>query len=97
MLRKYIFFFLVIESKTLQGDKGEHSFNAPGTFIIENTTVEFQKPTDREILKIQGPLGADFIIKVGCMCLCSLNQDIWSSFIWKGKESEGVQPWSEWL
>ncbi|KYO21121.1 ADAMTS-like protein 1 [Alligator mississippiensis] len=54
---------LVIESKTLQGDKGEHSFNAPGTFIIENTTVEFQKPTDREILKIQGPLGADFIIK----------------------------------
>lgn len=57
---------LVIESKTLQGDKGEHSFNAPGTFVIENTTVEFQKSTDREIIKIQGPLGADFIIKVGC-------------------------------
>ncbi|XP_074901238.1 ADAMTS-like protein 3 isoform X1 [Buteo buteo] len=54
---------LVIESKTLQGDKGEHSFNAPGTFVIENTTVEFQKNTDREIVKIQGPLGADFIIK----------------------------------
>lgn len=58
---------LVIESKTLQGDKGEHSFDAPGTFIIENTTVEFQKSTDREIIKIQGPLGADFIIKVGCV------------------------------
>ncbi|KFV94547.1 ADAMTS-like 3, partial [Eurypyga helias] len=56
---------LVVESKTLQGDKGEHSFNAPGTFVIENTTVEFQKSTDREIIKIQGPLGADFIIKVG--------------------------------
>ncbi|XP_026712235.1 ADAMTS-like protein 3 isoform X1 [Athene cunicularia] len=54
---------LVIESKTLQGDKGEHSFNAPGTFVIENTTVEFQKSTDREIIKVQGPLGADFIIK----------------------------------
>ncbi|NXB92812.1 ATL3 protein, partial [Vidua chalybeata] len=54
---------LVIESKTLQGEKGEHSFNAPGTFVIENTTVEFQKSTDREIIKIQGPLGADFIIK----------------------------------
>ncbi|XP_013812745.2 ADAMTS-like protein 3 [Apteryx mantelli] len=54
---------LVIESKTLQGDKGEHSFNAPGTFVIENTTVEFQKSADREIIKIQGPLGADFIIK----------------------------------
>jgi len=58
---------LVIESKTLQGDKGEHSFNGPGTFVIENTTVEFQKSTDREIIKIQGPLGADFIIKVGCV------------------------------
>uniref|UniRef100_A0A8C9U8H2 ADAMTS like 3 n=1 Tax=Serinus canaria TaxID=9135 RepID=A0A8C9U8H2_SERCA len=54
---------LVIESKTLQGEKGEHSFNAPGTFLIENTTVEFQKSTDREIIKIQGPLGADFIVK----------------------------------
>lgn len=58
---------LVIESKTLQGEKGEHSFSAPGTFVIENTTVEFQKSTDREIIKIQGPLGADFIIKVGCV------------------------------
>uniref|UniRef100_A0A8C3M1R4 ADAMTS like 3 n=1 Tax=Chrysolophus pictus TaxID=9089 RepID=A0A8C3M1R4_CHRPC len=54
---------LVIESKTLQGDKGEHSFDKPGTFVVENTTVEFQKTTDREIIKIQGPLGADFIIK----------------------------------
>lgn len=58
---------LVIESKTLQGEKGEHSFNAPGTFVVENTTLEFQKSTDREIIKIQGPLGADFIIKVGCV------------------------------
>lgn len=58
---------LVIESKTLQGEKGEHTFNAPGTFVIENTTVEFQKSTDRETIKIQGPLGADFIIKVGCV------------------------------
>ncbi|XP_066491516.1 ADAMTS-like protein 3 [Tiliqua scincoides] len=54
---------LVIESKTLQGDSGEHSFSAPGTFVIENTTVEFQKGSDRETIKIQGPLGADFIIK----------------------------------
>ncbi|XP_008163635.2 ADAMTS-like protein 3 isoform X1 [Chrysemys picta bellii] len=53
----------VIESKTLQGDQGEHSFNVPGIFVIENTTVEFQKSSDRETIKIQGPLGADFIIK----------------------------------
>ncbi|XP_030045487.1 ADAMTS-like protein 3 isoform X1 [Microcaecilia unicolor] len=51
------------ESKTLQGEKGEHSFSAPGVFVVENTTVEFQKSPDREILKIPGPLGADFIIK----------------------------------
>lgn len=61
---------LVIESKTLQGEKGEHSFDAPGTFVIENTTVEFQKSTDREIIKIQGPLGADFIMKVRCVYVC---------------------------
>ncbi|XP_054858272.1 ADAMTS-like protein 3 [Eublepharis macularius] len=54
---------LVIESKTLQGDVGEHSFDAPGMFIVENTTVEFQKGSERETIKIQGPLGADFIIK----------------------------------
>uniref|UniRef100_A0A8C8SUX3 ADAMTS like 3 n=1 Tax=Pelusios castaneus TaxID=367368 RepID=A0A8C8SUX3_9SAUR len=54
---------LVIESKTLQGDQGEHNFNIPGIFVVENTTVEFQKSSDRETIKIQGPLGADFIIK----------------------------------
>ncbi|XP_053127864.1 ADAMTS-like protein 3 isoform X3 [Hemicordylus capensis] len=54
---------LVIESKTLQGDSGEHSFSGPGTFVIDNTTVEFQKGAERETIKIQGPLGADFIIK----------------------------------
>lgn len=67
----------VIESKTLQGDSGEHSFGAPGTFVIENTTVEFQKGAERETIKIPGPLGADFIIKVRCCLprLCSLK--IW--------------------
>ncbi|KAH0620007.1 hypothetical protein JD844_014500 [Phrynosoma platyrhinos] len=53
----------VIESKTLHGDSGEHSFGTPGIFIIENTTVEFQKGSERETIKIPGPLGADFIIK----------------------------------
>uniref|UniRef100_A0A8D0L1A5 ADAMTS like 3 n=1 Tax=Sphenodon punctatus TaxID=8508 RepID=A0A8D0L1A5_SPHPU len=54
---------LVIESKTLQGDSGEHSFNISGTYVIENTTVEFLKGSDRKTIKIQGPLEADFIIK----------------------------------
>ncbi|KAM4747336.1 ADAMTS-like protein 3 [Rhinophrynus dorsalis] len=52
-----------IESKTLQGESGEHSFTTTGTYLIENTTVEFQKGSERETLKIPGPLRADFIIK----------------------------------
>uniref|UniRef100_H0X6X6 ADAMTS like 3 n=1 Tax=Otolemur garnettii TaxID=30611 RepID=H0X6X6_OTOGA len=54
---------LFIESKTLQGSKGEHSFNNAGVFVIENTTVEFQKGSERQTFKIPGPLTADFIFK----------------------------------
>ncbi|XP_072420890.1 ADAMTS-like protein 3 isoform X1 [Chiloscyllium punctatum] len=54
---------LHIESKTLQGHKGDHKLNASGASVIENTTIEFQKNSDKEVLKILGPLGADFIIK----------------------------------
>ncbi|KAM6181165.1 ADAMTS-like protein 3 [Erethizon dorsatum] len=54
---------LFIESKTLQGTKGEHSFNSPGVFVVENTTVEFQKGSERQTFKIAGPLMADFIFK----------------------------------
>lgn len=59
-----VFCFLVIESKTLQGETGEHSFTTPGSYVIENTTVEFQRGSEREILKMPGPLRADFIVKV---------------------------------
>ncbi|KAJ7311057.1 hypothetical protein JRQ81_006655, partial [Phrynocephalus forsythii] len=68
---KYLFYLrlspsllAVIESKTLQGESREQSFGASGTFVLENTTVDFQKSSERETLKIPGPLGADFIIKV---------------------------------
>uniref|UniRef100_A0A8C7B5Z4 ADAMTS like 3 n=2 Tax=Neovison vison TaxID=452646 RepID=A0A8C7B5Z4_NEOVI len=54
---------LFIESKTLQGSKKEHSFNSPGVFVIENTTVEFQRGSERQTFKIPGPLMADFIFK----------------------------------
>ncbi|EPY75047.1 ADAMTS-like protein 1 isoform 2 precursor [Camelus ferus] len=53
----------IIESKTLQGSKGEHSFNSPGVFVVENTTVEFQRGSGRQTFKIPGPLMADFIFK----------------------------------
>ncbi|XP_073083232.1 ADAMTS-like protein 3 isoform X4 [Manis javanica] len=54
---------LFIESKTLQGSKEEHIFNSPGVFVVENTTVEFQRGSERETFKIPGPLMADFIFK----------------------------------
>ncbi|MXQ94508.1 hypothetical protein E5288_WYG021627 [Bos mutus] len=53
----------VIESKTLQGSKGEHNFKSPGVFVVENTTVEFQKGSERQTFKIPGRLMADFIFK----------------------------------
>ncbi|XP_008842665.2 ADAMTS-like protein 3 isoform X1 [Nannospalax galili] len=54
---------LFIESKTLQGSRGEHSFSSPGIFVVENTTIEFQKGAERQTFKIPGPLMADFIFK----------------------------------
>ncbi|XP_045680952.1 ADAMTS-like protein 3 isoform X1 [Phyllostomus hastatus] len=54
---------LFIESKTLQGHKGEHSFSGPGVFVVENTTVEFQRSPERQTFRIAGPLMADFIFK----------------------------------
>ncbi|KAK1327725.1 hypothetical protein QTO34_012630 [Cnephaeus nilssonii] len=54
---------LFIESKTLQGSRGEHSFHSPGVFVVENTTVEFQRGPDRQTFRIPGPLTADFIFK----------------------------------
>lgn len=53
-----------LESKTLQGVKGELSLDRPGQHHLENTTLDFQKLSDKEILRIAGPLGADFTVKV---------------------------------
>ncbi|XP_024910860.1 ADAMTS-like protein 1 isoform X6 [Cynoglossus semilaevis] len=55
---------LYLESKTLQGAKGELVFDASGQYHLENTTLDFQKLSDKEILRITGPLGADFTVKV---------------------------------
>lgn len=53
-----------IESKTLQGVRGELLLDRSGQHQLENTTVDFQKLSDKEILRIAGPLGADFTVKV---------------------------------
>ncbi|XP_033465608.1 ADAMTS-like protein 1 isoform X4 [Epinephelus lanceolatus] len=55
---------LYVESKTLQGVKDELFFDESGQYHLENTTLDYQKLSDKEVLRITGPLGADFTVKV---------------------------------
>ncbi|XP_051991912.1 ADAMTS-like protein 1 isoform X1 [Xyrauchen texanus] len=55
---------LFLESKTLQGLKDELSLDETRQYVLENTTVDFQQLSDKEVLRITGPLGADFTVKV---------------------------------
>ncbi|KAK6493207.1 ADAMTS-like protein 1 [Huso huso] len=55
---------LHLETKTLQGQEGENSLSTTGSHHIDNTTVDFQKFPDKEILRMSGPLGADFTVKI---------------------------------
>ncbi|GAB5579800.1 ADAMTS-like protein 1 isoform X1 [Prionailurus iriomotensis] len=55
---------LYLETKTLQGAKGESSLSSTGTFLVDNSSVDFQKFPDKEILRMTGPLTADFIVKI---------------------------------
>uniref|UniRef100_A0A8D3D444 ADAMTS-like protein 1 n=1 Tax=Scophthalmus maximus TaxID=52904 RepID=A0A8D3D444_SCOMX len=54
---------LYVESKTLQGVKGELVFDTSGQYHLDNTTLDYQNLPDKEILRIVGPLGADFTVK----------------------------------
>ncbi|KAK5622669.1 hypothetical protein CRENBAI_026490 [Crenichthys baileyi] len=55
---------LYVEGKTLQGVKTEVMLDRSGQYHLENTTMDFQKLSDKEILRMIGPLGADFTIKI---------------------------------
>ena len=55
---------LDVESKTLQGVKDELVLDKSGQYHLENTTLDYQKLSDKEVLRITGPLGADFTVKV---------------------------------
>uniref|UniRef100_G3U551 ADAMTS like 1 n=1 Tax=Loxodonta africana TaxID=9785 RepID=G3U551_LOXAF len=55
---------LYLETKTLQGVKGESGLSSTGTFLVDNSSVDFQKFPDKEILRMAGPLTADFIVKI---------------------------------
>lgn len=60
----HVFDYVDLETKTLQGAKGENSLSSTGTFLVDNSSVDFQKFPDKEILRMAGPLTADFIVKV---------------------------------
>ncbi|XP_078071427.1 ADAMTS-like protein 1 [Mustelus asterias] len=55
---------LYLETKTLLGQKGENSLSSSGIFSIGNSSIEFQKFPEKEILRAKGPLGADFTVKI---------------------------------
>ncbi|XP_061565851.1 ADAMTS-like protein 1 isoform X1 [Cololabis saira] len=55
---------LYVESKTLQGVKSELVLDRSGQYHLENTSLDYQKLADKEILRMTGPLGADFTVKV---------------------------------
>ncbi|XP_077400999.1 ADAMTS-like protein 1 isoform X4 [Vanacampus margaritifer] len=55
---------LYVESKTLQGVKDGRILDKSGQYQLENTTLDYQKLADKEVLRIPGPLGADFTIQV---------------------------------
>lgn len=63
-LAVYFVSSLDVESKTLQGVNGELVFDKSGQYNLENTTLDYQKLSDKEVLRITGPLGADFTVKV---------------------------------
>lgn len=55
---------LVIEAVSLQGWREETSLLSTGSYMIGNTSLDFQRGTDRQTLKTHGPLNADYNIKV---------------------------------
>lgn len=63
-ISRLLFLFLDLESKTLQGIKEDLSLDGTKQYILQNTIIDFQKLTEKEILRIVGPLEADFTVKV---------------------------------
>ncbi|XP_071329077.1 ADAMTS-like protein 3 isoform X3 [Trachinotus anak] len=55
---------IAIEAISLQGRKEETSLVATGSYVIGNTSLDFQRGTDRQTLRTHGPLNADYIIKM---------------------------------
>ncbi|KAE8296917.1 ADAMTS-like protein 3 [Larimichthys crocea] len=55
---------IIIEAVSLQGWREETSLLSTGSYMIGNTSLDFQRGTDRQTLKTHGPLNADYNIKM---------------------------------
>ncbi|XP_044205848.1 ADAMTS-like protein 3 isoform X1 [Thunnus albacares] len=55
---------IVIEAVSLQGKKEETSLVSTGSYVIGNTSLDFQRGMERQTLRTHGPLNADYIIKM---------------------------------
>ncbi|XP_008288512.1 ADAMTS-like protein 3 [Stegastes partitus] len=55
---------IVIEAVSLQGRKDETNLVSTGSYEIGNTSLDFQRGTDRQTLRTHGPLNSDYIIKM---------------------------------
>ncbi|XP_016887875.1 ADAMTS-like protein 3 isoform X2 [Cynoglossus semilaevis] len=56
--------FIVIEAVSLQGRREETSLMSTGSYVIGNTSLDFQRGTDRQTLRTSGPLHSDYIVKL---------------------------------
>lgn len=54
----------VIEAVSLQGRREETGLVSTGSYVIGNTSLDFQRGMDRQTLRTHGPLNTDYIIKV---------------------------------
>ncbi|GLD66982.1 ADAMTS-like protein 3 isoform X1, partial [Lates japonicus] len=55
---------IAIEAISLQGRREEISLLSTGSYVIGNTSLDFQRGTDRQTLRTHGQLNADYIIKM---------------------------------
>ncbi|KAM9408330.1 ADAMTS-like protein 3, partial [Pholidichthys leucotaenia] len=55
---------IIIEAVSLQERKEETTLLSTGSYLIGDTSVDFQRTTDRQTLRTHGPLRADYNIKM---------------------------------
>ncbi|XP_067350273.1 ADAMTS-like protein 3 isoform X2 [Channa argus] len=55
---------ICIEAISLQGRKEETSLLSTGFYVIGNTSLDFQRGSERQTLRTHGPLNADYNIKM---------------------------------